>query len=173
MAKIADLAAAIDAFMAASKRIVGYDAPPQWGLGYTPHERMMKYPLEIEGEQRGAQFVVVGFPRERELKFRFGILFSGMVCRLDYTDETHTNSFTGILTGAVPYVVRGPHYHSWPLNRRFFRGVTVPPRLHDAAPFAEPGRSFDAVLRWFCTDTKIDQLPTDHRIALPGPDHLL
>ena len=36
----------------------------------------MKYPLEIEGEQRGAQLMIVGFPNEPPLKFRIGILGS-------------------------------------------------------------------------------------------------
>jgi hypothetical protein len=173
MAAAADLVAAVDAFMASPKRIVGYDAPPQWGPGFTPRERVMKYPLELEGELRGAQLMIVGFPRERDLQFRVGILFPGMVCRLDYTDETHGNSLTGVLSGRVPMSVTGPHYHSWPLNRRFFRGMLRPAGLHDAVPYEEPGRTLDAILRWFCTDTNIEQLPPNHRIALPQSDLLI
>lgn len=173
MPNLADLAAAVNAFMGAPKRIVGYETAPRWAPGFNAHERVMKYPIEVESELRGAQLMVVCFPRERELKFRLGILFPAMICRLDYTDETHTNSLEGFLGGAVPYSVTGPHYHSWPLNRRFFRGATVPPKLHDAAPFNEPARTFDAALRWFCADTNIDQLPADHRISLPGLDLLL
>jgi hypothetical protein len=37
-----DLADAIDAFMAERKSIIGFDVPPRWGTGYTPHERVMK-----------------------------------------------------------------------------------------------------------------------------------
>jgi hypothetical protein len=85
-----------------------------------------------------------------------------MICRLDYTDETHSNSISGFLLRAVPYVVTRPHYHSSPLNRRFFRGITAPQTLHDAVPYNEPGRTFDAILRWFCADTNIESLP-------PGP----
>ena len=127
----------------------------------------MKYPLEVGGELPGAQLMVVGFPRERGLKFRVGILFPTMIRRLDYTDETHTNSQYGIATMGLPDVVVGPHCHSWPLNRRFFRGVTVPPKLHDAIPYGEPGRSFDATLRWFCADTNIEALPANHAIGRP------
>jgi hypothetical protein len=141
--------------------------------GFNQYEVVMKYPLEIEGELRGAQLMVVGFPRERKLKFRIGILFPAMICRLDYTDETHVNSISGGFLGAVPCSVTGPHYHPWALNRRFFRGVTTPQRLHDAAPYNESGRTFDAILRWFCADTNIESLPTDHLISLPGPDLLL
>jgi hypothetical protein len=173
MATLVEIVAAVDAFMATRKRIVGQDVAPQWGPGFTPHERVMKYPLEVQGEQRGAQLAVVCFPHQRDLKFRLGILFPAMVCRLDYTDETHGNSLDGVSRKLVPPTVVGPHYHSWPLNRRFFRGVTKAPELHDAVPYQEPGRTFDAVLRWFCADTNIDSLPPAHRIALPPPDTLL
>jgi hypothetical protein len=117
--------------------------------------------------------MIVGFPREPALKFRLGILFPAMICRLDFTDETHQNSLGGFLTRTVPLHVTGPHYHSWPINRRFFRGVTVPPRLHDALPYSGSGRTFDAVLRWLCADTKIDSLPPSHSILLPIRDTLL
>jgi hypothetical protein len=173
VAKIADICAAIDAFMAAEKRIVGAHSLPTWAAGYNAHERQMKYPLEVGGEQHGAQLMVVGFPREPNLKFRLGILFPAMICRLDYTDESHTNTLTGALSRSVPFMVHGPHYHSWPLNRRHFHGVTVPPKLLDAAPYNGSGRTFDAVLRWFCADTNIQALPPDHRIELPIRERLV
>jgi hypothetical protein len=140
MATIADIVDAVDAFMATPKRIVAHDSLLQWGPGFAPGELETKYPLEIEGELRGAQLMIVGFPRERDLKFRVGILFPAMICRLDYTDETHMNSVSGFLSDKVPDQVVGPHYHSWPLNRRFFRGTTRPPRLLDAVPYHQPGR---------------------------------
>lgn len=173
MATKVEITAAVDVFMATPKRVLGHDSPPQWGPGFSQYEVVMKYPLEIEGELRGAQFMVVGFPRERKLKFRLGILFPAMICRLDYTDETHPNSIGGFLKGSVPFAVTGPHYHSWRLNRRFFRGVTVPQTLHDAAPYNESGRTFDAILRWFCADTNIESLPADHLISLPRLELLL
>jgi len=159
--------------MASPKRIVGAEFAPQWGPGFTPHEVVAKYPLEIEGEMRGSQLSVVGFPHQRELKFRLGILFPAMICRLDYTDETHPNSIDGAMSGAVPPIVVGPHYHSWPHNRRFFRGVTKPPELHDAIPYPGNARTFDSVLRWFCADTNIESLPPGHAIALPPPDRFI
>jgi multimeric flavodoxin WrbA len=120
--------------------------------GFNQYEVVMKYPLEIEGELRGAQLMVVGFPRERKLKFRIGILFPAVICRVDYTDETHVNSISGGFLGAVPYSVTGPHYHSWVLNRRFFRGVTTPfvcPwhnwKFHRCSGVGEPGFERDRV----------------------------
>ena len=173
MATWGDIVGAVDAFMAAPKRIVGSEFAPQWGPGFTPHERVVKYPLEIAGEQHGAQLLVVAFPHQRDLKFRLGILFPAMVSRLDYTDETHLNSLDGARSGVVPPIVSGPHYHSWDLNRRFFRGVTKPPKLHDAIPYSGAGRTFDGVLRWFCAQTTIDSLPPGHSIVLPPADRLL
>ena len=133
----------------------------------------MNYPLEVGGELLGAQLMILCFPQERSLKFRLGLLYGGMVCRLDYTDETHPNTLGGQAEFGLPPVVIGPHYHAWPLNRRFFHGVTKAPKLHDACPYNEPGRTFDAVLRWFCRDTGIESLPANHRIALPPPELLI
>jgi len=173
MATRGDIVDAVDAFMATPKRIVGFDSPPIWAPGFNEHERVMKYPLEIEGELRGAQLMVVSFPLQLALKFRLGILFPAMICRLDYTDETHPNSADSVLAGRCPPIVTGPHYHSWQLNRRFFKGITRPPKLHDAVPYNDPGRTFDAILRWFCSDTRIEQLPPGHLIELPPAETLL
>jgi hypothetical protein len=167
MATVTDIVDAVDAFMATPKRIVGYNSPPPWGPGFTPNELETKYPLEIDGELRGSHLMVIGFPRERDLKFRIGILFPAMVCRLDYTDETHVNSLDGYLSDKVPEQVNGPHYHSWQLNRRFFWRTSKAPRLLDAVSYSGTGRTFDAILRWFCSDTNIEQLPPGHLIGLP------
>jgi hypothetical protein len=172
MATRGDMVAAITAYMAARKRIQGFDSAPTWAPGFSPHEVVMKYPLEVGGELIG-QFWIIGFPRAKELRFRLQIVMDGPVCRLDYTDETHPNSIDGYVNGWVPMAVNGAHYHSWPINQRFFRGATKPPKLHDALPYMEPGRTFDAILRWFCDDTNIDSLPGSHLIGLPGPGLLI
>jgi hypothetical protein len=172
MASRDEIVNAITTFMAARKAIQGFNSTPVWAPGFTRHEVQMKYPLEVGGELIG-KLQVIGFPHAKELKFRLQILLDGPVCRLDYTDETHPNSISGYTNGWVPMGVNGPHYHSWPVNQRFFRGATRPPKLHDALPYTEPGRTFDAILRWFCTDTNIESLPGSHLIGLPGPGLLL
>jgi hypothetical protein len=172
MAARGEMVAAITAYMVARKRIQGYDSAPTWAQGFNPYEVVMKYPLEVGGELMG-QLWVIGFPEAKELKFRLEIIMDGPTCRLDYTDETHPNSIDGYTKGLVPMTVTGPHYHSWAINQRFFRGATKPPKLHDALPYMEPGRTFDAVLRWFCTDTNIDSLPGGHLIGLPPPGLLI
>jgi len=172
MAKIVDIASAIDVFMDAEKTIIGADQPYVWGEGYNPHERVVKFPLEVAGEQKGARLEVVSFPNEIALKFRLSICFNAAICRLDYTDENHTNTLSAPNDG-VPSAVSGPHYHSWRSNRRFFKGSAMAVKLHNAEPFVNQARTFDAILRWFCADTKIRGLPPNHLIELPRRDRLL
>lgn len=166
--------ARIDDFMAAPKRIAGYASALAWVPGWTTAQKEVRLPIEVNGELQGAQILVVGYPWEPKLQFRLGLLiFRDLICRLDYADETHPNSLTGYMAGRVPEEVRGPHYHSWPVNREYFRGGTKPDKLYDAVPYPGSGRTFDAILRWFCSDTNIDPLPPGHRIELPLPEKLL
>jgi hypothetical protein len=158
--------AMLDAFMAADKRIVGADQPIAYQPGYSRHEQVAKYPLEVAGEQHGAIFTVTGNPSKPQPFFRLQILFPACLCRLDFTDEFHANALREPLDG-IEYSMHGPHYHSWPINRRFYKTIDRPVELHNAIPLPECGRSFDAVLRWFCADNKIESLPANHRIELP------
>jgi hypothetical protein len=116
--------------------------------------------------------VVVGFPMAKILKFRLSICFNAAICRLDYTDETHFNT-ANFQADGVPFSVIGPHFHSWPLNRRFFRGVSVAQDLLNAVPFTIQARTFDSILRWFCGETRIEGLSSNHLIELPKADKLL
>lgn len=168
-----ELVAAIDSFMAARKRVVRPNAQGAWMKGFAPDEFEMKWPLEVAGEQLpDAYLKVVGYPRERgSLVFRLMILCPAAVCRLDHTDENHANP-AGPIDGVPPFV-EGPHYHSWPINRRFFWASDHPVRLANAVPFDGAGRSFDAILRWFCDSNNIEPLPPEHLIELPRMERLL
>jgi hypothetical protein len=172
MVTVADIASAVDLFLQTPKKVVGSEVRVPWANGFNEHEKVVHLPLEVEGEQTGAKLMVVGFPRARFLKFRLGILFPGAVCRLDYTDETHANSSSEI-GNELPATVTGPHYHSWRVNRRFCRGGNLPAKLHNAEKFENVAQTFDAILRWFCADTKIESLPPNHRIELPTTDQLI
>jgi len=164
--------ATIDAFMNAEKRLLGADGPLVWRPGRSIYERILRLPIEINGELLGQSLFITGFPRERQLKFRIGIIFPPAICRIDYAaNERHPNSLARPLD-YVPASVRGPHYHSWRANRRFFSAPTTPIKLHNAEPLPTPGRSFDAVLRWFCNDTRIE-LPANHTVELPLRETLL
>jgi hypothetical protein len=169
---VIEIVAAVDAFLAATKIVVGAGSPVSWADGYNPNEKVIYLPLEVEGELTGAKLMVVGFPAAKSLKFRLGILFPGAVCRLDYTDETHSNTVAHPSEN-LPAIVEGPHYHSWRLNRRFCRGSALPTKLHNAQSFSIAARTFDSILRWFCADTNIEGLPPDHRIELPVRTTLL
>lgn len=172
MVTAADLAAAVDKFVAAKKTIYGANLPYQWMKGYSPYEVVVKFPLEVDGELLpAARLEVVGFPRAQELKFRLCLCFSAAICRLDYTDEIHPNAMR-VGEDGIPPMVSGPHYHSWGLNRRFFKGVSTAPKLHNAKPFNMHAQ-FDSILRWFCSEANIDQPSGGHLIALPLRDSLL
>lgn len=172
MAEKKDLLDALDAFVAEPKRIIGAVAHYSWGPGYSAPERMAEFPLEYRGEgDKAARLTLVGFPAARELKFRISLCYNAAVCRLDYTDETHPNVLR-LPSDNLPPLVKGPHFHSWEINRRFFKGASTVPRLELAEPFTEPG-GFDSLLRWFCSRTNIEQPPGGHYIGLPARDTLL
>ncbi|NDV88739.1 hypothetical protein GTW51_18735 [Aurantimonas aggregata] len=133
---------------------------------------MVEFPLEYRGEgDKAARLVLVGFPSATELKFRISLCYNAAICRLDYTDETHPNT-RRLPNDGLPAIVKGPHFHSWELNRRFFKGAPVAQRLELAEKFTVAG-GFDSLLRWFCSRTNIEQPPSGHYIALPTRDTLL
>jgi len=172
VATTANLIAAVDGFVAAKKTVYGIEKPFQWARGYSQYEVVVKFPLEINGElSSAARLEIVGFPQATDLKFRLCLCFSAAVARLDYTDETHANTRC-LAEDGLPASVTGPHYHSWVLNRQFFKGAAIAPKLHNAKPFDMTAR-FDSILRWFCADTNIEPLPAGHVIALPSRDRLL
>jgi hypothetical protein len=172
MSAIEDLVKAINAFVGAKKVILGADAAYTWGSGYSQFERRAIFPIGIEGESpEQARLEVVGFPQSQEVKFRLSLCWNAAICRLDFTDETHTNTLRQHGDN-IPYSVTGPHYHSWPLNKRFFQGAVSVVKLHNAEPFTMRA-NFDSVLRWFCHDVNIDQPSGRHMIGLPPRDRLL
>jgi hypothetical protein len=172
VASLNQIACAVDEFLRSEKKVVGLDEPGDWSIGRNSHERVLYLPLEIRGEQNGSKLMIVGFPRARDLKFRLGIILEVMICRLDYTDEVHENSLSAIPL-EIPFTVKGPHYHSWPINREFCKGGSLPSKLLKAAPFTTSARSFDAILRWFCADNGIEGFPPHHKVELPRSDLLL
>ncbi len=172
MVSRAERIVAIDNFMAAPKRVVRPDGAGQWRRGgASEDERELQWPLEIDGEQIPDAFLkVVGWVRERTY-FRLMMLNPMAICPLDYTDETHGNPPPHM--DGIPPLVVGPHYHSWPINRRFFSQRDPPVELSNAISYPGGGQSFDAILRWFCHDVNIEPLPPGHLIGLPRLEQLL
>ena len=173
MATLQQQVALIDALLAASKRIVGADSvkPSDWQPGIVDGELQLKLPLEIGGTLTGAMLQVTACPVMPGLWFRLGILAPGMICRIDHTDEIHTNPLG--LPALIPHLVKGPHYHSWKANRGSFKGFGKAAKLHVAQPFDAGAKSFDSNVRWFCGDTAIESLPANHTIILPASDKFI
>jgi hypothetical protein len=172
LATAKELTEAVEAFLRARKSIHGAHESYNWGPGYNQFERKTSFPIEVNGElPQAARLELIGFPSAAILKFRLTLCFNCAVCRLDYTDETHLNTYATLADG-IPNSVTGPHFHSWALNRRFLRGMSTAFELHNAEPFSK-NVSFDSILRWFCQQTNIDSLGGSHLIELPPRDRLL
>ena len=171
-----DMADSIDAFLRCQKRLLGVDVPSKWEQGWENKERFAAYPIEVDGELSDAKLEIACLNTQDNIQFRIGIYIPFCISRLDYTDEVHQNTLAG-WDDNIPQLVRGPHYHSWSLNKRFFKGATQAPRLRNACRFPN-GRDlkrsdFDSILRWFLAEHGIESLPSNHAIALPPKDWLL
>jgi hypothetical protein len=170
MAQIPDLLEALDSFVRLRKRLLGTDGPVSWVDGHNRFERRTVFPIELDGELLvGARLEVTSVQRGRG-QFRLSLCYNAAIARLDHTDETHANTLKKDEV-SVPSLVTGPHYHSWQLNRRFFRGLSKAPELGLAEPFASRG-NFDSNLRWFCEELNIDQPDGRHVIELPRREGL-
>ena len=171
MATIPDLLDAVDAFVHADKRIAGADGPCIWAPGYNKYEKKTKFPIEVGGELiDAARLEIIAMPDRftsdrTGIQFRISLCYNAAICRLDVTDEIHPNT-RRIPEDNVPPDVEGPHFHSWKLNRRFFKGISTAPELHTAELFTSKG-SFDSNLRWFCQQVNIQQPDGRHVIELP------
>ena len=171
MAQISDFLAALDAFVAAPKRLIGIHGPINWVDGHNRFERRTHFPIEMDGELlEQARLEVTGIQRPG-IQFRLSLCYNAAVARLDHTDETHPNTLREYGDG-LPAEVSGPHFHSWAINRRLFRGVSKAPQLGLAEPFESRG-SFESNLRWFCQELNLDQPDGLHLIELPRRETLL
>ena len=99
------------------------------------------------------------------------LCYNACIARLDFTDEFHPNTRANAVDN-VPAGVEGPHYHSWPKNRRFFRGANTAPELMLAELFTTRG-NFESNLRWFCDQVNIIQPDPRHIIELPRRERLI
>jgi hypothetical protein len=167
----------LDAFMNAEKDIVNADFQNgRWEDTHIQAEKIMKWPLALAetGEiLPGASLGITTHLTRRDMPiFRIQVFCPIALARLDHADEIHPNNLSDVMAGIVPAFVDGPHYHSWPLNRRFFSPNQVI-ELKNATLFTSGAASFDAALRWFCDENRINQPPNHHRIELLGPDRLL
>ena len=171
MQNAGDLRKAIDTFLVQPKRILGADAPQRWEQGWGDLERKIILPIEMDGESTGFKVQISSLSDDGGKQFRIGLMAPFCISRLDHTSEIHQNTLA-LPEEDLPFLVRGPHYLSWLLNRRFFRSVNEPPRLRNARPFFTNQRSFDSILRWFLGEHGIESLSANHAVTLPNRDWL-
>jgi hypothetical protein len=141
-------------------------APVNGAQATSKQEKKTHFPLEVNGELiSAARMEITGLPHRNGVQFRISLCYNVAICRLDFTDETHANT-ERLPEDEIPPMVSGPHFHSWKLNRRFFKGASTAPQLHNAEPYTSKG-SFDSNLRWFCWEMNIQQPDGRHVIELP------
>jgi hypothetical protein len=159
----------VDNLLDAQKQIAGA-SELVWQDGTSNGSKCIKIPLEIEGIQYGAKLVVNAYPQEPG-KFSILIIHHIAVCRLDVVEdgEIHGN-FQALAEDDIPALVNGPHFHEWKLNRRLIEGANRLQKLPLAKPF-DRLRSYQAALRWFCAETKIE-VPYDFDFDLPARESL-
>lgn len=161
-----EFVAEVTAFLAVEKTLAGIDLPPQWMPSRTRPELCIKIPIERDGVQYGQQLVIVA-PSARA-DFSISIVHSVGVTRLDFEPRSggHRNTLLAHLDG-LPGIVSGTHFHRWKHNVRFIEGDGKLEELKHAEDLPPSIRTFEAALRYFCTETNI-RLPHGHRIELPG-----
>lgn len=159
----------VDNLLGVQKQIAG-TGQLIWQDGRSNGSKCVKIPLEIDGIQYGAQLVVIAYPQEPG-RFSILIVHQIAVCRLDVVDdgEIHGN-FQALPADGIPGLVNGPHFHEWQLNRRLIEGSNRLQKLPLARPFDQT-RSYEAALRWFCAQTRVD-IPYDFDFDLPPRESL-
>lgn len=144
--------AAVDALMGAPKTLQGV-MNPRWQESRDAYAIRLKLPIQVGDEMTGQFLMIDAFPDRQHLQFTIALLVEGRaVCRLDYDPEViHDNGWAD----GLPGMVKGPHWHSWEVNRDAFRKLSSHPvRLQRAIPFTQ-ARAFDACLRWYCQERNI------------------
>ena len=161
---------AVDAFVAAPKTLVFGNAPLVWQTARDAYGYRLKLPIEIAGEQHPGQYLVIdAYPDRRPAEFIFCLLYADhTICRLDFeSTAVHANP----MDAPVPTIIRGPHWHSWELNRD---RVKVVSGKHFALPVADTligPRNFEDALRHFCQQRNIAL--GAHPIEFPYPGQLI
>lgn len=160
---------AVDAYVATRKTLVFGNAPLVWQAARDTYARRLKLPIEIGGEQHSGQYLLIdAFPDRKPQEFIIMLLFNDhTICRLDFEPTSvHSNP----LNAPVPGLVRGPHWHSWHLNKT---QVKIVSGKYFALPVATPisgPRNFDDALRFYCQQNNIEL--GAHPIEFPHPEQL-
>lgn len=160
---------AVDAFVSARKTPVFGNTPLVWQVARDVYGYRLKLPVEIGGEQHPGQFLLIdAFPDRKPHEFMIMLLFADhAVCRLDFEPTAvHGNP----MSAPVQTIVRGPHWHSWELNRDRVKIISgkhfdLPVAISVTGP-----RNFDDALRFYCQERNIEL--GAHPIQFPYPGQL-
>jgi len=109
-----DFVAAVDAYIAARKQIVGVTTPQMWreGRAIGEDELVVKFPIEVNGEQHPSHTLIISaFPDADELKFSITLVYQWAVCRLDYEIGRRHSNVNKPIDSNIPDFIIGPHYH--------------------------------------------------------------
>ncbi len=161
---------AVDAYVAARKTLVFGNAPLAWQAARDTYGYRLKLPVEIDGEQHPGQYLVIdAYPDRKPHEFVFCLLYDDhTICRLDFEPSgVHLNP----MNCSSPGIVKGPHWHSWELNRGHAKVVSG---RHFDLPVAETltgPRNFEDALRHFCQQRNIAL--GAHPIEFPYPGQLI
>lgn len=160
----------VDGLLSVVKTLAGAEHVA-WQDGRNEDEPCIKIPIEVEGVQYGTELLIVAYPLEPG-KFSIVLIHYIAVCRLDIVDESeiHSNPLDALGLANMT-LIRGPHFHSWPINRRLIESATKAQRLRMAEPY-EGSKKLMAALRWFCGQTNI-LVPHGVSIELPDAKRLL
>jgi hypothetical protein len=155
----------VSSFFDAQKQLAGADMPLAWEPDTNPDERRIKIPISYQGQISGYNLEIKAYSGTGNLCFAILIVFHVCIARIDFDEnDTHTNSFP--LPGNLPSIIHGPHFHRWSDNIRFVEDYGKLPHMKCAEALPVKIKTFDAALRWFCDETRID-LPHGHQIQMP------
>lgn len=143
---------AVDRFLGVDKTLVG---DGDWVCDPNQDQCRLKYTIAADGRPTNSTFEVIDFPLERPRGFTITINLPPCVWRLDFDPppKGHTNDVPD--GHECPRFIKGPHFHSWRLNRKFQKGSNPPDELPLALPLPPTIKVFKSALDWFCAETKI------------------
>ncbi len=115
----------VDRYLSTEKTLA--DVRAEWQRLPNQEEMDWRHPILFDDEVVGSLFAKVKPHLE---SFGIGLLIQdSCVARIDHGPSLyHMNAGTR-LPIEIDRVVRGPHYHTWDLNKAFVRGAQLPPKL--------------------------------------------
>lgn len=156
----------VDRLLAASKTLVGIDAPLRWQAARDQVGYEAKVPVAVNDTEYGDKLTVVAVPVMGT--FHINLIHLNLcISRLDFDpQQPHPNTIYAAQDD-LPAWVSGKHFHRWKKNKRFVVGNGTLERLWHAEELPTSIRTFENAMRWFCTEVGI-ALPNGNSLDYPG-----